>query len=74
MRLQNARKALSTFEEVANLPSPSDVERDAAIKRFEYTFEMVWKTAQAYLFEREFIEVGSPRKAIRASVQVGLTV
>lgn len=45
--------------------------RDAAIKRFEYTFEAVWKAAQAYL-TREGLDVASPRAAIRKSVSMGL--
>ncbi|RME89901.1 MAG: nucleotidyltransferase [Anaerolineae bacterium] len=71
-RLREARKALETLERVVGLSSPSEVERDAAIQRFEYTFELTWKATQAYLFEHEFIEVASPRKAIRASLESGL--
>jgi nucleotidyltransferase substrate binding protein (TIGR01987 family) len=48
------------------------IERDAAIMRFAYTFEAVWKAAQLYLYEREGIEVGSPKQSIRASRRVGL--
>lgn len=46
--------------------------RDAAIQRFEYTFEATWKAAQAYLWEVEGVEVASPRGAIRTSFQVEL--
>jgi hypothetical protein len=41
-RLAVARRALSTLCELAGAPSPSAVERDASIQRFEYTCEAVW--------------------------------
>jgi len=71
-RLDDGLKALATLEKLVGLPKPSDIERDAAIQRFEYTFEMVWKAAQAYLTDREFLEAASPRAAIRGSFKAGL--
>jgi nucleotidyltransferase substrate binding protein (TIGR01987 family) len=46
--------------------------RDAAIQRFEYTFEATWKAAQIYLREVEGLEVGSPKGVVRLSLQVGV--
>ena len=40
-RLALARRALSTLQELVRLEQPSQVERDAAIQRFEYTCEAV---------------------------------
>jgi nucleotidyltransferase substrate binding protein (TIGR01987 family) len=71
-RLAEARRALATFEELARRRERSVVERDAAIMRFAYTFEAAWKVAQLYLYEREGLEVGSPKQSVRASRQVGL--
>ena len=71
-RLAEARRALATFEELARRRERSIVERDAAIMRFAYTFEAAWKAAQLYLYEREGLEVGSPKQSIRASRRVGL--
>ena len=71
-RLAEARRALATFEELARRGERSIIERDAAIMRFAYTFEAVWKSAQLYLYEREGLEVGSPKQSIRASRRVGL--
>ena len=71
-RLAEARRALETFEELARRRERSIIERDAAIMRFAYTFEAVWKAAQLYLYEREGLEVGSPKQSIRASRRVGL--
>ncbi len=71
-RLAEARRALVTFEELARRRERSIIERDAAIMRFAYTFEAVWKAAQLYLYEREGLEVGSPKQSVRASRRVGL--
>jgi nucleotidyltransferase substrate binding protein (TIGR01987 family) len=71
-RLAEARRALATFEELARRRERSIIERDAAIMRFAYTFEAAWKAAQLYLYEREGVEVGSPKQSIRASRRVGL--
>ena len=71
-RLETARRALADFEELASKAGLTLVERDAAIQRFEYTFEAAWKAAQVHLREVEGLEVGSPKGVVRASLQVGL--
>ena len=71
-RLDMARRALTTFHELSDLESPTTVERDAAIQRFEYTFEAMWKAAQRYLQVREGRAEGSPKGAIRGCREVGL--
>lgn len=71
-RLAIARRALETLEELSLEKNVSDVVRDAAIQRFEYTFEAIWKAAQMYLREVEGMELGSPKSVIRASLRAGL--
>lgn len=71
-RLVIARRALTSFQELLGLEQPSQVERDAAIQRFEYTCEAVWKAAQRYLQKVEGLSIGSPKGSIRASREVGL--
>ena len=46
-----AEQAFNTFEEVMEIIEPTTIERDAAIQRFEFTFEAIWKTAKQMLFE-----------------------
>ncbi|MFT5368521.1 MAG: nucleotidyltransferase substrate binding protein (TIGR01987 family) [Candidatus Latescibacterota bacterium] len=70
MRLSDARQALTTLFELCDLAPPTDVERDAAIQRFEYSFETVWKAAQQILLT-EGMEANSPRFAIRLSRTIG---
>ncbi|BCZ91518.1 nucleotidyltransferase [Thermus thermophilus] len=71
-RIQIAEKALSTLKELVFLQDPSPVERDAAIQRFEYTFEAFWKALQAYLREVEGLEGASPKGVIRLAREAGL--
>ena len=56
-----ASLAVATLRELAVLAKPTRVERDAAIQRFEYSFEATWKAAQRFLQIVEGIEVGSPK-------------
>lgn len=71
-RLAVARQALGTLQTLLAQSDPSDVVRDAAIQRFEYSFEAAWKAAQTYWAEVEGLAVASPRAAIRGSFQVGV--
>ncbi|MDI6770749.1 MAG: HI0074 family nucleotidyltransferase substrate-binding subunit [Anaerolineales bacterium] len=71
-RLKVARKALTTLQELADKPNFTVLERDAAIQRFEYTFEASWRAVQTFLYELEGVVANSPKSAVRASWQAGL--
>jgi len=71
-RLKSARSALKTLGELTGEQHASVIHRDAAIQRFEYTFEAIWKTARVYLREFEGLDVGSPKGVLRACYQVGI--
>ncbi len=71
-RLQQARRALMSFKQLAFIASPSLIERDAAIQRFECTTEACWKAAQATLLEHFGVGAASPKAVIRAAAQNGL--
>ncbi len=43
----------------------SDLNRDAAIQRFEFSVELLWKTLKLYLEEKEKINCYSPRSCFR---------
>ncbi len=71
-RLEVARQALATFEELTGIAHPTTVERDAAIQRFEYTLEASWKCVQRYLLQVEKISSASPKAVTRTSRELGL--
>jgi nucleotidyltransferase substrate binding protein (TIGR01987 family) len=70
-RLAIARSALRTLREVLGEPKTSIV-RDAAIQRFEYSFETVWKASQRYLRDREGLDHPSPARVVRSCHAIGL--
>jgi nucleotidyltransferase substrate binding protein (TIGR01987 family) len=71
-RVMTAERALVSLEELASISSPTKIERDAAVQRFEYTFEACWKAAQRYLLVVEGIDSGSPKDVIRQCRAVGI--
>ena len=71
-RLSTARKALESLQALTLDEDVSDIVRDAAIQRFEYTFEAVSKAAQRYLRDIEGLELASPKSVARACFQVGV--
>lgn len=70
-RLRVARRAHATLEDVLRKPETAEI-RDAAIKRFEYTFEALWRAAQNFLQDRHGIDLASPKAVIRSCRETGL--
>ena len=70
-RLTLTKKALTAYDEILQ-ESYSKIIRDAALQRFEFTLETMWKLAQRYLLLQEGIETGSPKGTIRSCFQAGL--
>ena len=52
--------------------NPGMERRDAAIQRFEYTYEACWKAIQRYLADHEGLAMASPKGCIRSSREYGL--
>ncbi|MGC4377218.1 HI0074 family nucleotidyltransferase substrate-binding subunit [Fictibacillus sp. Mic-4] len=48
------------------------MERDAAIQRFEFTFEAIWRASKQWLLDVEGIDVASPKAVIRSCREVQL--
>lgn len=71
IRYNDAKKAVKTLEEILKEPF-SVVIRDAAIQRFEYTFEAVWKFLKEYLKEQEGIVSNSPKGCFKEAFRVKL--
>ena len=71
-RLQLAFRALATLEELTRITTPTLVEREAAIQRFEYSTEACWKAAQSVLSSQFGLALASPQSVIRASAQNAL--
>jgi len=68
--IKDLRNALGKFEQVMQ-KEENEYIRDSAIKRFEFTYELAWKTLRAYLKEKG-VRVYTPRDTIREAFQAGL--
>ncbi|MDG6243973.1 MAG: HI0074 family nucleotidyltransferase substrate-binding subunit [Methanolobus sp.] len=71
MKARVAKRALGTLKEIMDEPY-SVIIRDAAIQRFEYTFEAIWKLIKEYLIEREGIVCNSPKSCFREAFRIHL--
>jgi len=65
-KLATFEQALRTFKE-ALLESPTQLERDGAIQRFEYCYDLAWKTLKRYLARRGVIDLNSPKSVFTAA-------
>ena len=64
-------EARATLEEALSQVQ-STLERDGAIQRFEYCFELAWKTLKRVLHHQGLTTANSPREVFRLSAQAGL--
>ena len=71
-RFQGAARALARLHEVVSKEKLSEIERDGLIQRFEFWFEIMWKCGKDYLYDREGLDVASPKKVIRCLREVGI--
>jgi nucleotidyltransferase substrate binding protein (TIGR01987 family) len=71
VRYKDTQRALGTLREILQQPF-SIIIRDAAIQRFEYTFEAFWKFIKEYLRVKEGIICNSPKSCFRRIFSVGI--
>lgn len=64
LKLDNLATALSRLKESLDMQE-TDIVRDSAIKRFEFTHEVCWKTARRFLREKHGIDAASPKNVFR---------
>ena len=67
----DAKRALSTLREILD-EQFSVIVRDAAIQRFEYTFEVVWKLTREHIKVHEGVVSNSPKTCFRNAFKAGL--
>lgn len=66
-KLGNLKKALERLKEAAAQlgENNSDVIRDGVIQRFEFTYELAWKTTKEYLEDIGIMDKTSPKAVIK---------
>jgi nucleotidyltransferase substrate binding protein (TIGR01987 family) len=64
-------KAIDAFEQVLSTKTvPLDIQRDAAIQRFEFTFELAWKLLKDFYFDKG-VDLNSPKDVFRHAFASG---
>lgn len=71
-RFQNYDKALSLLEGALRIPEPDMVQKAGIIQFFEMSFELAWNLLKDFLEEQGFVDVKSPRSAIKKAFEMGI--
>ena len=66
--VKNLKKVNQCLKEAVEL-SPTRIHKDATIQRFEFTFELAWKTIQEYVRDQGF-NCNSPKSCIREGARL----
>jgi nucleotidyltransferase substrate binding protein (TIGR01987 family) len=66
--IENLKKANQRLKE-ATKARPTRMNKDATIQRFEFTFELAWKTIQAYVRDQG-LDCKSPKNCIREGARL----
>ena len=71
-RKSDLEKATNKLKEALR-EEETDLTIDGVLHRFEFTFELAWKTMKDYLEYQGIVEkIGSPREVIKEAFSVGL--
>ncbi|MFA5961235.1 MAG: HI0074 family nucleotidyltransferase substrate-binding subunit [Parcubacteria group bacterium] len=63
-KIGQLEQALTAWKKALDAPF-NDLNRDATIQRYEFSFELFWKVVKIYLKELESIECASPKACFR---------
>lgn len=70
INITNFIKAAEKFKQILQMPK-DEIVRDAAIQRFEFTYELTWKTLRKILKTKGII-INNPRDVFRDSAKQGI--
>lgn len=71
-RYSNYIKALDLLENALKIEHPDVVQRAGIVQFFEMCSELSWKLLKDYLEEQGFIDINTPRNAIKKAFEIGL--
>ena len=71
-RFQNFEKAITYLEQALSITKPDIIQKAGLIQFFEMSFELAWKVVKDYLEEEGFIDIKSPRSALKKAFETGL--
>jgi len=71
-RFQNFTKSMHYLEQALEIPNPDIVQKAGIIQFFEMSFELAWNMLKDYLEEQGFLEIKSPRSALKKAFETGI--
>lgn len=71
-RFQNFERSLQYLEQALNIQHPDIIQKAGLIQFFEMSFELAWNAVKDYLEDQGFIEIKSPRSALKKAFETGL--
>lgn len=69
--IKDLKKANKRLKEAVKAKS-TRMNKDATIQRFEFTFELGWKTMQEYIKDQGLVECFGPNNCIREAARIKL--
>ncbi|MGB3367693.1 MAG: nucleotidyltransferase substrate binding protein [Acidaminobacteraceae bacterium] len=72
-KLENYRKALDRLNDgLAKYDYENDLLRDGLIQRFEFTFELAWKTLKSMFEDEGLLGLNSPKTVLREAFSAAI--
>ena len=72
-KFQNFKNALNRLKEgILKFDESNDLLRDGLIQRFEFTFELAWKTLKVCFEEDGLIRLNAPKTVLREAFSAGI--
>lgn len=72
-KFQNYKKAFTRLSEgIEQFNKADDLQRDGLIQRFEFTFELAWKTLKAIFEDEGLVGLNSPKTVLKEAFAADL--
>jgi nucleotidyltransferase substrate binding protein (TIGR01987 family) len=71
-RFANFSKAIGLLEKALEIPEPDMVQKAGIIQFFEMSFELAWNMVKDYLEDQGFLDIKSPRGALKKAFEVNI--
>lgn len=71
-RFQNFTKSMKYLEDALQIPKPDILQKAGIIQFFEMSFELAWNLVKDYLEDQGFVDVKSPRGALKKAFEMNI--
>ena len=71
-RFNNFNKTMNYLARALDIPNPDIIQKAGIIKFFEMSFELAWNLIKDYLEEQGFVDIKSPRGALKKAFEMNI--